>query len=152
MSRPVTTTRSRGSSRGQVIPIAAIAMIAIMIITALILEGGNAYAQQRQTQNAADSAANAGATVLARRFADGTIGDGQVNTAVKNMADANGLATWTGFYTNVKGEYMNAAGTAPVAKNAAALVGGGVVPPGAPGGRAAAAPSGRRSPLTRPAS
>jgi Flp pilus assembly protein TadG len=124
---------SRRRAHGQVIPIAAIAMVAIMIVTALILEGGNAYAQQRQTQNAADSAANAGATVLAKRFSDGTIGDPQVRTAMQNMADANGLATWTGFYTNVKGQYMNAAGTAPVAKNTAATVGGGVVPPGAQG-------------------
>jgi Flp pilus assembly protein TadG len=88
MPRPVTSRRSRQSG-GQVIPIAAIAMVAIMIVTALILEGGNAYAQQRQTQNAADSAANAGATVLAQRFADGTLGDLQVHNAVDAMAIAN---------------------------------------------------------------
>ena len=132
MPRPVTSRRSRREG-GQVIPIAAIAMVAIMIVTALILEGGNAYAQQRQTQNAADSAANAGATVLAQRFADGTLGDLQVHNAVDAMATANGLATWTAFYTNVKGEYMNAAGAAPVAKNLAAVVGGGPIPPGAQG-------------------
>ena len=132
MPRPVTSRRTRRSG-GQVIPIAAIAMVAIMIITALILEGGNAYAQQRQTQNAADSAANAGATVLAQRFADGTLGDLQVHNAVDAMATANGLATWTAFYTNVKGQYMNAAGAAPVAKNLAAVVGNGPVPPGAQG-------------------
>ena len=37
-------------------PVAALAMVAIVALASLVLEGGNAYAQQRQTQNAADAA------------------------------------------------------------------------------------------------
>lgn len=128
--------RSRHQIRrqsGQILPIAALAMLGIVAMVALVLEGGNAYAQQRQTQNAADAAANAGATVLARRFGIGTLTDGDVNTAVQGTAATNGMASATGYYTNVAGAYMDAAGAAPVAKANAALVGGGTVPPGAQG-------------------
>ena len=45
--------------RGQIIVIFAVALIAIVSIGALILEGGQAFAQQRIAQNGADAAANA---------------------------------------------------------------------------------------------
>src|SRR3954471_5839322 len=90
----------RSGIRGQVIPFAALAMVAIIALAALVLEGGNAYAQQRQTQNAADAAANAGAAVLAQRFGDASLSDSDVDNAVGTTATTNGLATWTGFYTN----------------------------------------------------
>jgi Flp pilus assembly protein TadG len=122
----------RSGIRGQVIPFAALAMVAIIALAALVLEGGNAYAQQRQTQNAADASANAGAAVLAQRFSDASLNDADVNTAVGTTATTNGLASWTGFYTNVSGQYLNAAGTV-VAKTNAARVNGGMIPPGAQG-------------------
>ena len=63
--------RSSRRPRGQVIPITALAMIALIGGVALILEGGNAYAHQREAQNGSDAVANAGATVLAQ-FLGGT--------------------------------------------------------------------------------
>ncbi len=68
-SRPRAADRGQ---RGQIIVIAALAMIALIGGVSLILEGGNAYAHQRIAQNAADSVANAGATVLAKRLGGGT--------------------------------------------------------------------------------
>jgi putative Flp pilus-assembly TadE/G-like protein len=124
--------RSRHGERGQVLVIAVGAMVAIIALVALVLEGGNAYAQQRQTQNGADAAANAGAAVLALRFADGSLGDADVDTAVTNSATANDLDNHQGYYTNVRGEYLDTAGSI-VAKGSAALVGGGVIPSGAQG-------------------
>src|SRR4051794_36027313 len=107
-------------------------MVAIIALAALVLEGGNAYAQQRQTQNAADASANAGAAVLAQRFGDPSLNDSDVDNAVRTTATTNGLATWTGFYTNVSGQFLSPAGTV-VAKTSAAQVSGGVIPPGAQG-------------------
>ena len=60
--------RSRRRQRGQIVPITALAMIALIGGVALILEGGNAYAHQREAQNASDAVANAGATVLAQQL------------------------------------------------------------------------------------
>ena len=127
--------RSRRAASGQIVVIAALAMLAIVALVSLVLEGGNAYAHQRQTQNAADASADAGATVLARRFSDASLTDGHVNTAVQSTMSVNlGVgATATAYYTNVKGQLMNAAGAAPVAKATAAVVGGGAIPNGAQG-------------------
>jgi hypothetical protein len=132
MSAHFVESRSRQRHGGQVIPFAALAMVAIIAIAALVLEGGNAYAQQRQTQNAADAGANAGAAVLATRFANSAIGDTQVRNAIQGTATANGLAAWTGYYTNVAGQFLSTAG-AIVPKASAAQVGGTVIPPGAQG-------------------
>ena len=63
--------RNRGQ-QGQIIVIAALAMVALIGGVSLILEGGNAYAHQRVAQNAADAVANAGATVLAKRLGGDT--------------------------------------------------------------------------------
>jgi len=127
------TGDARRRSRGQVIPITALAMVAIIGLVALVLEGGNAYAQQRETQNAADATADAGATVLAQHFANTALTDTDVNNAVRASAMANNLVAWTAYYTNVTGQYMDSTGAAPVAKGTAALVGGGTLPPGAQG-------------------
>ena len=64
MKQHVHRRRRQGrQDEGQVLVIAAGAMIAIIALIALVLEGGNAYAEQRHAQNGADAAANAGATV-----------------------------------------------------------------------------------------
>lgn len=57
----------RGQSRGQTIVIFALALTALIAMVGLVIDGGNAFAQQRKTQNGADAAAEAGATELARR-------------------------------------------------------------------------------------
>src|SRR5690348_8390640 len=54
-------------SRGQTIVIFALALTALIGMVGLVIDGGNAFAQQRKTQNGADAAAEAGATELARR-------------------------------------------------------------------------------------
>ena len=60
---------SNRQERGQIIVIAALGMVAFIGLVALVLEGGNAYAQQRVTQNTVDAAANAGAVVIAHPLA-----------------------------------------------------------------------------------
>ena len=82
-------------------------MVAIIGGVSLVLEGGNAYAHQRVAQNAADSVANAGATVLAERLGGATETDADVLAAIDAMADANGLDSYVAYYTNVTGELLD---------------------------------------------
>ena len=57
-------------SRGQVIAIVALAMVALLAGTGFVVDGGIAMSEQRATQNAADAAARAGALVLANKMTD----------------------------------------------------------------------------------
>jgi Flp pilus assembly protein TadG len=134
ISRPrPTRERSQG---GQVIVIFGLALVAIVAMVALIVEGGNAFAQQRITQNGADAAANAGAVVLAQQLGSpGTKSDADVDAAVDNVASSNNLVTWTGYYTNVTGAYISSGGAVVGNKASAAVVGAGAIPPGAQGVR-----------------
>src|SRR5262245_32650763 len=58
----------RTTSRGQILPLVAISMVALLALLALIIDGGNAWVQQRVTQNGSDSSAVAGASVLAQKL------------------------------------------------------------------------------------
>jgi len=104
--------------RGQVLVIFAVALVAIVAIAALILEGGQAFAQQRIAQNGADAAANAGAVVIAQHLkgAPAATGDA-VNTAVSTSTTANELLNPVAVYTDNVGVPLSptvtvAAGTA----------------------------------------
>src|SRR5437764_12591372 len=52
------------SDAGQILVIFALGLTVFVFILALILDGGRVYAERRRTQNAADAAATAGASVL----------------------------------------------------------------------------------------
>lgn len=125
--------RSTRRQRGQVIPIAALAMIAIIGGVALILEGGNAYAHQRETQNGADAVANSGATVLAQYLGGTAKTDADVVTAMSVTSSANNLGSYLGYYTDVTGKLLTPGGATTSSYAAAAQVGSGGIPPGAQG-------------------
>jgi Flp pilus assembly protein TadG len=125
------TTHRRAS--GQVIVIAALAMVTMVGGVALILEGGNAYAHQRETQNASDSVANAGATVLAERLGGATRTDADVIAAMNRTSTANNLSTYSGLYTDVYGHWLTSGGAVTTSAGAAAPVGGGSIPANAQG-------------------
>ena len=55
---------SNRNERGQTIVVLALAMVPILAMAGLVVDGGWAFAQQRRTQNAMDAAANAGAIVV----------------------------------------------------------------------------------------
>jgi Flp pilus assembly protein TadG len=123
-------------SRGQALVVFALALVAIVAMVGLVLDGGNAYAQQRVTQNGADAAANAGAVVLAQRLGGIAKTDADVATAVDAIANSPeySFATHTGYYTNLTAQKLDVAGN--VAANSgqpAAQVGGGTIPTGAQG-------------------
>ena len=127
---------SRRRQRGQVIPIAALAMISIIAGVALVLEGGNAYAHQRETQNGADAVANAGATVLAQFLGGSAKTDADVVASMSTVSNANNLSDYDGYYTDVSGNLLNNAGAAAPNLASAARVGDGIIPPGSQGVRA----------------
>lgn len=133
ISRPLRPIPQR-TQGGQVIVIFGLALVAIVAMVALIVEGGNAFAQQRITQNGADAAANAGAVVLAQQLGSpGTKSDADVDAAVDNVAGLNNLVSWTGYYTNVAGALLSSGGAVVGSKASAAVVGAGTIPPGAQG-------------------
>ena len=111
----------RGSSQsGQVLVIMAISMVVILVATAVVLDGGNGMAQQRGTQNAADSAALAGAVVIGQKFSGATRTDANVQTAVSNAFANNSTTMGTAYYVDF---LLNNVGT----------VGGGSIPASASG-------------------
>jgi hypothetical protein len=107
--------RRRGEG-GQVIVVMALGLLAAIVAVGVVIDGGNAWAKQRVTQNGADAAAEAGATVMASRLAgaaapaDGW--DAVVSTQVQANAAANGVSAGAAYYTDICGIPLQADGTA----------------------------------------
>lgn len=122
-------TRSRTAKRGQVIVIFAVALVALLAMTGLIIDGGRAWAEQRLVQNAADAAARAGTIVMARRSADGadtTMTPAQWGEQVRNEVY---LSAATNGVTIAGATYVDSSGTIIAGE----LVDGRVPPSGAVG-------------------
>lgn len=130
--------RRRDRQGGQILVITVLGLITMIGGVALLLEGGNAYAQQRGVQNGADAAANAGAMVLAQRLGGAIKTDADVAAAITASSGANSLSTNAAYYTDVAGKPIDATG-AIVDASLAAEVGGGphnpaaIIPPDAQG-------------------
>ncbi|HEY5629912.1 MAG TPA: pilus assembly protein TadG-related protein [Candidatus Limnocylindrales bacterium] len=108
-------TRREGM-RGQALVLMVGAMVAVIAAVALIIDGGNAVAHQRISQNGADAAAEAGAVIMAERFAganDPAAGwDSAVRDAVNASAAANGITVSAAYYTDICGIPLKEDGTA----------------------------------------
>jgi len=105
--------RSHDRPQGQVIVIFAVALVALLAMTGLIIDGGHAWSQQRHVQNAADAAARAGALVLGRRAGEEGLdppappplvswGE-QVRNEVYLSAAQNGVTIASATYTDWEG-------------------------------------------------
>jgi len=96
----------RRHARGQILPLTVLALGVILAVLALLVDGGFAYAHQRQAQNGADAAANAGGVVLAEWVVNkgGSLQDQAVADAVAASASSNGLETPAAEYTDVTGQ------------------------------------------------
>jgi hypothetical protein len=91
-------------SPGQVIVVFAIALVALVGMVGLLIDGGTVFAQQRVAQNGADGAATAGALVIAQHLGPATRTGDQVFDAIESVADASGLENWTAIYTDDFGD------------------------------------------------
>ena len=78
---------------GAVIPLVAIALVAVLGLAALSIDGGNMYRERRNTQVAADAAADAAAMELLAGFPK----NGGVDTTDKARRAARALASAHGF-------------------------------------------------------
>jgi len=118
---------TRSSRRGQALVVVAIAMVAIVGGMGLIIDGGNAWAQQRITQAGNDAAAEAGAAIInghdANQPAPAGGWDHAVLAAITNTAARNAVAIPVSYYTDICGALLRPDGTAALGTADAAVVG-----------------------------
>jgi Flp pilus assembly protein TadG len=80
------------SEKGQSIILIAVVMIGLLALAGLAIDGGNAFLQRRNTQNAADAASLAGTRLLARAICDEPDAtDATIAGAVNHFAQLNGV-------------------------------------------------------------
>jgi Flp pilus assembly protein TadG len=110
------TRKTRHDESGQAIVLMVGAIVAICAMVGLIIDGGNAWSQQRIVQNGSDAAAEAGAIVMAQRFAGVTPPaggwDAAVAAKVNASAAANGINLTAAYYTDICGIPLKPDGTA----------------------------------------
>jgi hypothetical protein len=126
----VAHSRWRRRQSGQSIVVVALSLVALVVGSGFVIDGGFAFSEQRATQNAADSASRAGALVLARKAGEGSTStqtsaqwDESVRLAVLNSALINKTTVQGAFYTDWQGTQLGPS------------VGSGSVPGGAAGVR-----------------
>ncbi len=119
-------TRSKRRQPGQILVIFAVGLIAIIGGVAVVVDGGNALAQQRATQNGADAVAEAGTVVIAQYLMAGNSNTGAVGPcptapadpwdfevckAVYGAAVNNNVEITSASYTDFKGDVLGAVGS-----------------------------------------
>jgi Putative Flp pilus-assembly TadE/G-like len=108
--------RTRSGERGQALVLMVGGMVAVIAMVALIVDGGNAWSQQRIVQNGSDAAAEAGAIVMAQRFAGAStpaLGwDATVQSAIGSTSAANGITIAAAYYTDICGIPLRPDGSA----------------------------------------
>jgi hypothetical protein len=126
---------SADGERGQILVIVAGGMVVLVAMVGLVIDGGFAWGRQRDTQNAADAAALAAATVMAERLAaaEPPRTDVEVNAAVNLAFKNNDVPRDAAFYTNITGELLTPGGAVTTNESAAAAVGDGTIPNNAAG-------------------
>lgn len=99
----------------------ALALVALISGVALIIDGGNLWANQRTVQNGSDAAAQGGAVVLAERLSGATTPgggwDATVLTKVNANAAANGIVVEHAYYTDICGIPLTPGGAKAVDGN-----------------------------------
>ena len=114
MSQAVPSDAGRES--GQVLVFMVLGLLIVMAGIALAIDGGSAFARQREAQNSSDAAANAGAIVIAERMAGATEPaggwDGAIEAAVLSAAASNGVGVAAAYYTDLCGIPLRPNGTA----------------------------------------
>jgi Flp pilus assembly protein TadG len=134
-----TTLLRRRRDGGQALVLMALALVGLLAMAGLIIDGGNAWSQQRLTQNGTDAASEAGAVVLARVLVETRAGitpktDTDVHDAVATSATHNGIDVPLAYYTDYQGNLLTSDGVVTSDPGSAAKVGVvGTIPPNAQG-------------------
>jgi Flp pilus assembly protein TadG len=127
----------RRSGRGQMIVLFALSLVVIILAVGLVVDGGNALVQRRNSQNTSDFAALAGARIIAEWVTGDTTNgtDGNVKTAIQTSIAINGGDPIT-FGAPSGPTYVDSNGQiVPAAGAAASYVGNGTIPTGTVGVR-----------------
>lgn len=105
------TAKQGNKERGQALLLVAFALLALVAFAGLAIDGGRLYADRRQTQNAADASALAGARELAEFISTcasaDTANDNRVAAAIVEMAGYNGVNHFSPD-GNIEAWYVNA--------------------------------------------
>jgi hypothetical protein len=92
-----------------VLVIVAAALLALIAMVGLVIDGGYAWGQQRDTQNGADAAAKAGAGVIQLNLAGDAQDGGDVGCAIAATATQNAVTLETAIYTDFQGTSLGTA-------------------------------------------
>ena len=111
--RPLVSPDRRRPQRGQALVIAVIAFTVLLAMTGVVIDSGNAYVQQRGTQNAADSAALAGATVMVENLGGSPKTDADVLAAVRASISSNQSTLSSASYVGWDGANVGTVGAVP---------------------------------------
>jgi hypothetical protein len=103
------TDRRRRSS-GQALALLTISVAVVLAATAFVIDGGNAMAQQRGTQNAADAAALAGAVVIAEKLGGAERDDADVLDAMSRVFAGNASSMEASYYVSFAGNIVGTVG------------------------------------------
>jgi putative Flp pilus-assembly TadE/G-like protein len=119
--------RSDGSAqRGQVLALFALALTAIVLGAAVVVDGGYAFVKRRAAQNAADFAAMAGTRVVGVSLIGRPAGAGtasNVEAAIDSVLAANGAELVSARYVDEEGDAMrNVVGAAGIPDGAFGVV------------------------------
>ena len=110
--RPMFQTKR--SDSGQILVIFAVAMVALILITGLVIDGGNAFLHRRDSQNSADIAAMAATKRLADYYVKGPTdpsfrftATNNAYTTINTRMTQNGCTaatscTWTARYVGAR--------------------------------------------------
>ena len=101
-------TNTRARERGQILPLFALTVTALVVGAAVVVDGGYAYAQRRATQNAADFAAMAGTRIVGQKLTGRPAGSGtaaNVQASIQSVLDAHDADL-------VSAQYVDEAGVA----------------------------------------
>lgn len=110
-------------SRGQAFVLFAISLVVLILGVGLVIDGGNALAQRRASQNAADLAALAGARIVAEKISGDTVNGTDLNVVASINATVGANAGATITYGPPNGpRYVDSNGATT------GFVGGGTIP------------------------
>lgn len=101
---------------GQALVVMVGALVVIITAVAIVIDGGNAFAQQRAVQNGSDGAAEGGAVVIAQKLAGASTPSGgwdaAINAAVQANGAANTMSVTAAYYTDICGIPLTSTGNA----------------------------------------
>ena len=83
----------RAGQRGQILVVMVGVIVLAVALLALIVDGGNVLSQQRASQTGSDSAAEAGAILLAERFAGAVAPAGGWDAAINAQVQSDRKST-----------------------------------------------------------